>query len=131
MAYPKLNKVFNQAQFESLKGQKAQFQGRVVIVDTHETHNSYGSWERGFKFSDRTYALLTRTVMYRQRKNSRATKQNDYSVNYGASWHPSIREALKSKGKITLEQETHGEFAFEAIQRINRKWEGPGYRWRP
>jgi hypothetical protein len=34
-------------------------------------------------------------------------------------------------GKVLVSRAKSQEFAFEAIQATNRKYEGPGYKWKP
>jgi hypothetical protein len=55
----------------------------------------------------------------------------EYSTDHGKTWHSMLNDALKCQGKVVLSRDTHGEFAFEAIQAINRKYDGPNYKWRP
>ena len=52
-----------------------------------------------------------------------------YSMNHGATWHEYKKQAMKSKGKMRLTAFNNGELAFEGIQDIARKWDGPDYRW--
>jgi hypothetical protein len=122
MAYPILATMVNKIQYKNLAGKKVRFQGRIVTVGIHCSRNQSGSWSRGFKFSKREYGMLVHETL---------RKVKEYSLNHGASWHSSIKEAKKSKGKVILSQEIRGEFAFNAIQKLNREYEGPGYRWRP
>lgn len=106
----------------------------MVTVTKHTSNNRYGSWGRGFKFSDVAYGVLTRkaTSLAGQRLSwSSGSKRTVYSMDHGVSWHLALKEARKSKGKIRLDTYKSTEFAFEAIQEINRKWDGPGYKWRP
>ena len=85
-----------------------------------------GSWERGFKFTSITYGLLKRTG--KADKNGWA--RSEFSADHGATWWPTTKEALKSKGKVIVERSGHKEFAFDSIQRINRDYD-PNYRWKP
>lgn len=105
------------------KGQKVKLNGRAVTVTCHETKSKGGSWERGFRFYNSEWAML---------KNAKG----QVSFDHGKTWHDDSsfgrgrRLAFKaSKGKMKLSSSNHGEFAFNGIQEINRKWEGPGYRW--
>jgi hypothetical protein len=131
MQHPKLSPVVDKEQYKALDGKKALFQGRVVEVKHYETNNQYGSWERGFKFSYITYGVLVRTVREQVGRSKRFVTIKQVSYNHGVTWHYSSRDARKSKGKVILEKNRETEFAFEAIQKINQKWDGPNYRWRP
>lgn len=99
-------------------------QGKTVRVGRYTctvskttTESRGGSWERGFKFSRSTWAMLTHKTL-------------GFSMDGGKTWHASIKAARKSKGKIKLDGHTHGELAFEGIQAINRAYYGSGYKWR-
>jgi hypothetical protein len=99
-----------------LRGTKVQIRGRTVTVGYHATDSRGGSWERGFRFYRSEWAML---------KSARGL----VSMDHGKTWHQSSRDAMKSKGKLRLSSDNHGEFAFEGIQKINRQWDGPNYRW--
>jgi hypothetical protein len=54
-----------------------------------------------------------------------------YSLDGGQTWACSTSSAYKSagrSGKVMIERDTHKEFAFEAIQQINRDYD-PNYKW--
>lgn len=98
-----------------------------VRVILQEVQTKSGSWERGFKFGSITYGILQRVV--KQPKKSVDVVQ--FSADHGKTWHESIRAAKKSKGKIIVERPApRGEFAFSAIQKINREYD-PDYKWKP
>jgi len=93
----------------------------VVTVSYQRTSGQSGSWERGFKFHDTEWAMLTR---------KRKGQPTEYSMDHGKTWHPSVRLAKQSKGKLKLTGSSHTELAFESIQRINRDYYGSSYKWR-
>ena len=99
-------------------GKVAWLNGLSVNVCVHRIEGRQGSWEKGFKFTTNKYGML---------QNSRS---GEYSVNHGTSWHPDKKSAMKSKGKVKLESSKRGEFAFEAIQKINRDYD-PSFKWKP
>jgi hypothetical protein len=83
---------------------------KSATVSFTRTSGQSGTWERGFKFHDSEWALLVR-------KTAPA-----YSMDHGKTWHATIFLAKKSKGKLRLVTNTRGEFAFDAIQKINRDY---------
>jgi hypothetical protein len=100
-----------------------------VILERRDTKS--GSWERGFKFGSITYGLLRRMTKQKSPWSKKIVELPEYSADHGATWHPDGRTALKSKGKIVVERsKPYGEFAFSAIQRINREYD-PNYKWKP
>jgi len=106
------------------------FKGRKMKVCSYTTHSQKGSYERGLAWGETTYGVLERS----RTKNTRTL-----SADHGKTWHKfdSWGECEKwavrrtPKGKLILGQRMDKELAFEGIQAINRKWEGPSYRWRP
>jgi len=92
--------------------------GYWVEVSIHTIEGRQGSYEKGFKFTTNKYGMLYNTL------------RHEYSVNHGMSWHPDKKSAMKSKGKVKLESSKRGEFAFDAIQKINRDYD-PSFKWRP
>lgn len=126
MSTPKLDAVPNKDQYKSLRGKQAKLGRYVVTVMEHRRSGRQGSYERGLKFTEIVYGIL-------QRKNPvyRYGYGVLYSANHGQSWHENLKEACRAKGKVVLKRDSHKEMAFDSIQAINRKWEGPGYVWRP
>jgi hypothetical protein len=99
-----------------------------VYLFTECKDTKSGSWEKGFKFGSITYGILKRTTVTAKGKYRYA----EYSYNHGVTWHARPEDAKKSKGKVIVERSTpHGEFAFNSIQKINREYHGPGYKWTP
>lgn len=128
MAYPKLSKTPVKEEYIRLKGKKALLGKKVVTVESEETSNQVGSYERGIAWNKSEYGILVRP----------ASKDTVWvSADHGASWHRvfkwSKEHAIKytRKGRIKLNFNRDKEMAFEGIQAINRRYEGPGYRWRP
>lgn len=106
------------------------FKGKKVKVRSYTSHNRKGSYERGLAWGETQYGVLERA----------RTKQTvTLSADHGKTWrrYPAWGEYCKwavrntPKGKIKLDSRLDKELAFEGIQAINRKWEGPSYRWRP
>jgi len=128
MSYPKLSKTPVKEEYIKLKGKKALLGKKVVTVDSAETRNQVGSYERGIAWNESEYGILVRP----------ASKESVWvSANHGATWHKvykwSKETALRytRKGRIKLNHKMDKELAFNGIQEINRRWEGPSYRWRP
>jgi hypothetical protein len=96
-----------------------------VLLESVDTKS--GSWERGFKFGSVTYGILRKTHL----SSKRPFTHHEFSCDHGATWHPTVALAKKSKGKVIVERSTpRGEFAFSSIQRINREYDS-GYKWKP
>jgi hypothetical protein len=98
-----------------------------VVLDRVSTKS--GSYERGFKFGSITYGLLERKV-----KPSKKTMwySSEFSCDHGVSWHPTVTQAKKVKGKVIVDKPApQGEFAFDRIQELNRQYNGPNYKWKP
>ena len=88
-------------------------------VSNHRTESRQGSYERGLRWSVSQWATLVRL------------SDCYVSMDHGKTWHFNASEAYrKTKGKLRLESSNHGEFAFDAIQRLNRSWD-PSFRWHP
>ena len=98
-------------------GEKVRCGNSIVKVVTHRTESRAGSWERGFRFSNSVWGMLYRL------------SDKSYSMDHGKTWHANAKAAAKSKGKLRLKHESHGELAFEGIQKLNRDYYGPGYKW--
>ena len=74
-----------------------------------------GTWSTGFKFTSSTYGYL---------KTTTKARGTEFSFDHGATWHYDIYKASKvRKGKILLDRNApRKEFAYDAIQRINREY---------
>ena len=116
----KLSLTPNKEEYKAHAGTKVMLGNLEVMVLVHTTSGRKGSYERGFKFTTSEYGLLTHSD-----KKGRIS----YSANHGANWFANTTSALKSKGKVILKRETRPEFAFEAIQQINRKYD-PSFKWK-
>lgn len=105
------------ANYRRYRGEKMRCGRNIVIVTIYRTESRAGSWERGFKFSNSEWGMLKRV------------SDGSVSLDHGKTWHGRVKEAAKSKGKLRLSNESHGELAFEGIQKINRDYFGPSYKW--
>lgn len=103
--------------YRRYRGQKMRIGKNIVIIEVYRTESRGGSWERGFKFSNSEWGILKRV------------SDKSFSMDHGKTWHSNPKAAAKSKGKMRLNSETRGEFAFEGIQKLNREYYGPGYKW--
>ena len=121
--YPKLSATLNKDEYKAFEGKLVMFQGRVTKVTTYSSESQYGSWERGFKWTHTTYGVLKR--------GTKRLLGTEISFDHGATWHTTYKDAKRSKGKVILGKEKSKEFAFDSIQDINRRWDGPTYVWRP
>ena len=105
--------------YADFRGQIVKLNGEPVRVMTYEKYSQSGSYERGFKFTDSTYGYLE--------KSDRTL----YSPDHGKTWYTYLEDMKKQRaGRVLVERKTHGEFAFESIQRINKSYD-PSYKWRP
>lgn len=105
--------------YRRYRGQKVRCGRSIVVVQAYRTESRAGSWERGFRFSHSDWGMLKRL------------SDGAFSMDHGKTWHSNPKAAAKSKGKLRLSHDSHGEMAFEGIQAINRAYYGPGYKWRP
>lgn len=128
---PVLKKVLDKAQYEKLNGKKVKFGRYTPTVRVVESENRVGSYERGIAWTHRKYGILLRG------------REGNWwaSANHGETWialfsrHPYFYYDFKPvisgcKNKVILGDDMTKELAFEGIQAINRKWEGPNYKWR-
>ena len=128
----KLSVVADKAEYLAHKDQTVFLGKKEVLVSLEKRNTKSGSWERGFKFGSITYGMLQRIV---KKKSSlqpyRTYEKTEYSADHGSTWHPNRQSALKVKGKIIINRcKPEGEFAFNAIQRINSEYD-PSYKWKP
>lgn len=96
-------------------GQKVKIGRYECEVGSKRKDGRSGSYERGFKFTSSTYGyLMTHT-------KARGT---EYSFDHGKTWHYNLYTASKTRsGKILLERNApRKEFAYDAIQKINREY---------
>jgi len=107
-------------QYKRLSAKEAKLGRLFVVVSSVRSENRYGTWATGFKFSTIEYGVLT----YHPTKDTWLI-----SANHGVTWHSTIAEAKRSKGKVVLYNSKTEEFAFNGIQRINRDYD-PNYKWR-
>ena len=99
----------------------------IVTVMLYERNSQSGSYDRGFKWTDTTYGVLTRKL-----KGTKYYTPVRYSPDHGKTWYESLDEAKKQRAaKVKVAVHKSQEFAFNAIQQINRKYEGASYRWKP
>ncbi len=98
----------------------------VVTIIVERVNSRSGSYERGFKFSTTTYGILCRSNLDKAKY-----KTIEYSADHGKTWHPDVKSAKKVRGKTILKRSSNGEFAFDSIQKINREYHGPSYKWKP
>lgn len=97
--------------------------GKIAVVVITETHtNQSGSYERGLKWTTTTYGYLKRNYK---------TRPSKYSPDHGVTWYDTLTEAKKQRaGRVRVNVAKSEEFAFKAIQRINRSYDS-AYKWRP
>jgi hypothetical protein len=109
------------ADYLAMMGQTVRVGRYTCEVGSKRRSGQSGSYERGFKFTSSTYGYL---------KTTTRARGTEYSFDHGKSWHWNILQASKVRsGKILLERDApRGEFAFDAIQRINREYD-KNYQW--
>lgn len=85
-----------------------------VTVGKDTIHSKSGSYGKGLKFHVREVGYLTRM--------DRSCKL--YSFDHGVTWNFDKLTARKLAGrkKVTLSRKTNKEFAYDAIQVINKKY---------
>lgn len=107
------------------KGKECQLGKYVVTVVLYERNSQSGSYDRGFKWTDTTYGILTR-----QLKGTKYYKPTRYSPDHGVTWYESLHEAKKQRaGKVKVAVHKSQEFAFAGIQKINKAYDS-NYRWK-
>lgn len=122
----KLNEVANKTEYAEHMGQDVLLGRKTVKVVEYTKDGKSGSWERGFKFSTTKYGGL-----YDE-------KAKKVSFDHGATWHwnsgsnyyDEVFRDTKT-GRVRLASSSHGEFAFNKIQELNKQYFGPGYKWKP
>jgi hypothetical protein len=127
----KLSGTPSKEEYKANDGKPALLGTQEVTIHLERVDTKSGSWERGFKFGSITYGILKRTVL-KKRKSVLMYSHSEYSCNHGVTWHSTVSDAKKSKGKVIVDKpRPHGEFAFDSIQRINKNYFGPSYKWTP
>lgn len=118
-----LSKEPNKQEYLDHMGEVCKLGRYEVTVGKYVTDTKTGSWERGFKFHETTYGVLYRT------KGTVKVKSFDHGKSWEIDWVSDFNAAkLAGRNKIMLKRKTTKEFAFDAIQRINRQYDA-GYRW--
>jgi hypothetical protein len=113
------------AEYVANEGKECLLGKYVVTVVLYERNSQSGSYDRGFKWTDTTYGYLTR-----QLKGTKYYKPMRYSPDHGATWYESLYEAKKQRaGKVKVAVRKSQEFAFQAIQKINKEYD-PRYNWK-
>jgi len=99
-------------------GQGCTLNGATVTVSSYTNDSRSGSSARGFTFSSNTYGILIK-----QLKGTKYYKPSRYSPDHGATWYETLAEAKKQRaGKVKLNSTSSKEFAFDAIQKINKDY---------
>jgi len=123
----KLSDNPDKKEYAAFKGQDVLLGKDKVRVILENVDTKSGSWANGFKFGSITYGILRRTHLSKKVPHI----HTEFSCDHGKTWHPDVKTAKKSKGKVIVERSTpRGEFAFSAIQKINRDYD-PDYKWKP
>ena len=119
-----LSAVTDKAEYTANMGKECVLGKHVVTVRSYTNDSQSGSYMRGFKFSTNTYGYLTRLL-----KGTKYYQPKRYSPDHGATWYKTYAEMKKQRaGKVKLESSNSKEFAFDAIQRINREYDR-NYAW--
>jgi hypothetical protein len=112
------------AEYLANMGQSCTLKGVTVTVATYTSESRTGSYARGFKFASNTYGFL-----HKQLKGTKYYKPMRYSPDHGKTWYDSLDEAKKQRaGKVKLNNTSSKEFAFDAIQKINKDYDR-NYAW--
>ena len=101
-------------------GQTVKVRRHTCTVAKYEKQSQSGSYERGFKFHTTIYAMLQKGTGWGAM----------YSFDGGQTWatQSAAYKSAGRSGKVMLERTTSKEFAFDAIQRINKEYD-PNYKW--
>jgi hypothetical protein len=94
----------------------------MITEAVYRKESRAGSYERGFKFTTTEYKMLEQGTGWNK----------EYSLDGGKTWAHSEYLAWKAsdrKDRVKLNSTRRGELAFDAIQKINREYHGPGYKW--
>ena len=106
-------------------GEGCTLNGATVTISSYTNNSRSGSYARGFTFSSNTYGFLIR----------RLAAGKDYtplrfSPDHGVTWYETLAEAKKQRaGKVKLSRTSSKEFAYDAIQTINKDYDS-NYTWK-
>lgn len=115
-----------ETEYINWKGQQAMLGTQIVTVASYTNESRTGSYARGFKYSSNTYGFLVK-----QLKGSKYYTPSRYSPDHGKTWYETLDESKKQRaGKVKLNSSHSKEFAFDAIQRLNKEYD-QSYAWRP
>ena len=90
----------------------------TVIVQSYRNESQSGSYARGLKWTHTTYGYLIRRL-----KGTKYYRPTRYSPDHGATWYASFAEMKKQRaGKIKLDVNKTKEFAYAAIQQLNKQY---------
>jgi hypothetical protein len=113
------------AEYTENIGKQAKLGKYIVTVKQYTKNSQSGSYARGFKFTDTTYGYLTRELT-----GTKYYKPTRFSVDHGATWHETWDDAKKQRAnKVKLNVHKSNEFAFDAIQKINKDYDR-NYQWK-
>jgi hypothetical protein len=90
-----------------------------IVKTTYRKESRSGSYERGFKFTTTVYEMLHDTT------------KRLYSLDNGKTWdwyEGGAWKASARKDRVKVSSSRSQEFAFDAIQKINRQY-NPTYKW--
>lgn len=105
-------------------GNKCTLGKESVLVCQYTNDSRTGSYERGFKFGSTTYGYLIKEL-----KGTKYYKPSRYSPDHGKTWYESFDEMKKQRaGKVKINSTSSKEFAFDAIQTINKDYDR-NYSW--
>ena len=112
------------SEYMSNMGKGCTLDGVTVAVTSYTVDSRTGSYARGFKFSSNTYGVLVK-----QLKGTKYYKPSRYSPDHGVTWYETLDEMKKQRaGKVKLASRSSKEFAFDAIQQINKDYDR-NYAW--
>ena len=106
-------------------GEGCTLNGATVTISSYTNNSRSGSYARGFTFSSNTYGILIK-----QLKGTKYYKPSRYSPDHGKTWYETLYEAQKQRaGKVKLSRTSSKEFAYYAIQTINKDYDS-NYTWK-
>lgn len=105
-------------EYIAYKSQQCTLNGVTVTVASYTNDSQSGSYSRGLKFGSNTYGYLVKEL-----KGTKYFKPSRYSPDHGKTWYETFSEMKKQRaGKIKLSSTSSKEFAFDAIQKINKDY---------
>lgn len=118
-----LSATANKAEYAEHMGKQVLLGKKVVTIISYSKDGRAGSYERGFKFTTNVYGGL--------RDGTKV------SFDHGVTWFACSGEYYfyvfkdTKKGRVRLNSSSNKEMSFDNIQKLNKEYFGPSYKWKP